>query len=567
MRDFLGRMNIAGFDARKYITDHADNINSLPNYGIAISGGGWRSLMTGAGMLAAFDSRTVNSTQPGHLGGLLQGATYVSGLSGGSWLVGSVFLNNFSTVPALQAAGPGSVWQFGNSVLKGPSNGGIQILDTAEYFKHLEDMVSGKSAAGFNTTLTDYWGRGLSYQLILGADGGPGVTFSSIALDQQFIDGKIPMPIIIADERAPGQLLIPANATIFDFTPFEFGSPDPAVYGFAPLRFLGTNFTAGVVPGDAKCIQGFDNAGFIMGTSSSLFNQFLLKLDGVNIPSGLKDAIRDILSLLSEKEEDIADYAPNPFFGWNSPNNPNAVDGSLTLVDGGEDLQNIPLHPLIQPERAVDVIFAVDSSADTTNWPNGTSLVATYQRSLEKTIQNGTAFPAIPDVNTFVNLGLNQQPTFFGCDKANLTGPAPIIVYLPNSPYNFFSNISTFQLETNNADRDAIIRNGYNAATMANGTVFDTQWPSCVGCAVLSRSFDRTNTKVPDACKQCFQRYCWNGTIDSRTPSPYLPQLALKADGSPKTPAAKRSPAADILRPSVWNLAAIVAIAIATTLN
>jgi lysophospholipase len=157
MRDFLGRMNISGFDAKKYITNHANDIAALPNYGIAFSGGGWRALMNGAGVLAAFDNRTANSTQPGHLGGLLQGATYVSGLSGGSWLVGSVFVNNFTTVPALQAAGPDSVWQFGNSVLEGPSKDGIQILNTAEYYKHLEDMVSAKSDAGFDTTLTDYW--------------------------------------------------------------------------------------------------------------------------------------------------------------------------------------------------------------------------------------------------------------------------------------------------------------------------------------------------------------------------------------------------------------------------
>jgi lysophospholipase len=157
MRDFLGRVGIPGFDAAGYITGHANNATALPNYGVAFSGGGWRALMNGAGALAAFDSRTVNSTQPGHLGGLLQAATYVAGLSGGSWLVGSVFVNNFSTVPALQAAGTGSVWQFGNSVLEGPDRPGPQILNIADYYENLAQMVASKSDAGFNTTLTDYW--------------------------------------------------------------------------------------------------------------------------------------------------------------------------------------------------------------------------------------------------------------------------------------------------------------------------------------------------------------------------------------------------------------------------
>ncbi|KAI9766630.1 MAG: Lysophospholipase 1 [Geoglossum simile] len=559
MRDLLERMRIPGFDAGKYLAAYAGNATALPNYGVAVSGGGWRALMNGAGALAAFDSRTVNSTQPGHLGGLLQAATYVSGLSGGSWLVGSMFINNFSTISALQAAGTGSVWQFGNSVLAGPDKAGPQILNTADYFKDLAKMVSDKFDVGFNTTLTDYWGRGLSYQLVSGQDGGPGVTFSSIALDQQFIDGNIPMPVIVADGRAPGQLLISSNTTVFEFTPFEFGSSDPTVYGFAPLRYLGTKFTKGIVPKDEKCVQGFDNAGFIMATSSSLFNAFLLQLNGTGIPTILKNAIRDILNTISESEEDIADYTPNPFFKWNSPSNPSASSDMLTLVDGGEDLQNVPLHPLIQPERAVDVIFAIDSSADTSNWPNGTSLVATYQRSLDKTIQNGTAFPAIPDQNTFINLGLNKYPTFFGCDRDNLTGPAPIIVYLPNSPYTFLSNISTFQFSTPNADRDAIIRNGYNMATLGNGTV-DAQWTTCVGCAILSRSFDRTGTQAPDACKQCFQRYCWNGTLDSRKPPPYKPQFALKPDGT--VIKVKKGSAPEVVKPLTWNFAATVVIAL-----
>lgn len=32
--------------------------------------------------------------------------------------------------------------------------------------------VDKKESAGYNTTITDYWGRGLSYQLINAPDGG-----------------------------------------------------------------------------------------------------------------------------------------------------------------------------------------------------------------------------------------------------------------------------------------------------------------------------------------------------------------------------------------------------------
>ena len=102
MKTLLGRLNITNFDAQSYIENHSKNVSNLPNIGVAISEGGWRSLLNGAGAIEAFDSRTPKSTTAGHLGGLLQSSTYLAGLSGGSWLVGSIYMNNFSTVTALR---------------------------------------------------------------------------------------------------------------------------------------------------------------------------------------------------------------------------------------------------------------------------------------------------------------------------------------------------------------------------------------------------------------------------------------------------------------------------------
>jgi lysophospholipase len=52
----------------------------------------------------------------------------------------------------------------------GPDSG---IISTAKYFKDIYDNVQAKENAGFETTLTDYWGRALSYQLFNVPDGGP----------------------------------------------------------------------------------------------------------------------------------------------------------------------------------------------------------------------------------------------------------------------------------------------------------------------------------------------------------------------------------------------------------
>ena len=159
MKDLLGRLNISGFDAGSYINNHANNASALPNIAIAASGGGYRACLSGGGAIQAFDSREINSTAAGHLGGLLQSATYLAGLSGGGWLVGSIFVNNFTTITALLDNDASSVWEFGNSVLVGPDTGSIQVLDSAEYYADIEHEVSAKADAGFNTSVTDYWGR------------------------------------------------------------------------------------------------------------------------------------------------------------------------------------------------------------------------------------------------------------------------------------------------------------------------------------------------------------------------------------------------------------------------
>lgn len=370
----------------------------------------------------------------------------------------------------------------------------------------------------------------LSFQFINSTDGGPSYTWSSIALDSQFASGDIPMPLVVACVQ--GETIYSTNTTVMEFSPFEFGSWDPTVYAFAPLEYLGSSFDGGEIPYDGNCVRGFDNAGFVLGTSSSLFNELVGTALATELLNPLTSVLTSLGLNLDTTHEYVAEYI-NPFFNYTQNSGLYSDSPSLYLVDGGEDLEAIPFQPLIQPERKVDVIFAVDVSGDTTyGWPNGSSLIATYERSVSDTnIYNSTSFPAVPDANTFVNLGLNTRPTFFGCNRSNFSITTPLVVYLPNYPYITESNISTFDLTYNDSQRDAIILNGYNIATMANDTR-DSSWSTCVGCAMLSRSFDRTNTTVPAACSSCFETFCWNGTIDSTTPPPYDPTIGWMASNT-----------------------------------
>ncbi|KAI0881495.1 lysophospholipase catalytic domain-containing protein [Annulohypoxylon maeteangense] len=560
---FLRKSNLTDYDYAGYITSNSQNFSVVPNIGIAVSGGGYRALMNGAGFIAAADSRVPGSTDTGGIGGLLQSSTYLAGLSGGGWLVGSIFANNFSTVVQLRDGYQGSaLWQFSNSIFQGPKSRGISIVNTVSYWDDILNQVDDKRNAGYDVSITDYWGRALSVQLINATDGGPAYTFSSIADASNFKSADTPMPILVADERRPNTKVISLNSTVYEFNPWEIGSHDPTVYGFAPIRYVGSNFSGGSIPDSGHCVEGFDAYSYVMGTSSSLFNAFLLQnLSSSDIPTVVTNAIRDLLTHIGDENDDIAAWNPNPFLGYNNDTNASADDEQLTLVDGGLDLQNIPLHPLLQPSRGLDVIFAVDSSADTgTNFPNGTALRATYDRS-KTDIANGTVFPAVPDAETFINLELNKRPTFFGCNTSEFSNAShipPLIVYVPNAPYTIASNVSTFDPSYSDAQRNSIIKNGFNVATMGNGTV-DSEWTACVACAVLSRSLERTGTTVSATCQRCFSRYCWNGTTDSRPVSSYEPTPILQFD----TQSSGVSPRSGAGKGLVFGVVGIAALALA----
>lgn len=52
---------------------------------------------------------------------------------------------------------------------------------------------------------------------------------------------------------------------------------------------------------DENCVTGFDEMSFVFGTSSSLFNQFLLQINTTDmVPAVLKNALNDILLGLDE---------------------------------------------------------------------------------------------------------------------------------------------------------------------------------------------------------------------------------------------------------------------------
>jgi lysophospholipase len=129
--------------------------------------------------------------------------------------------------------------------------------------------------------------------------------------------------------------------------------------------------------------------------------------------------------------------------------------------------------------------------------------------------------PRVPSANGFINGGFNTRPTFFGCDA---NGTTPIIVYVPNYPWSYYGNTSTFQLEYENATATQVVLNGMRSFTL-NGTV--ATWPTCLACALTDRAFGYTSANRSAECQQCFNTWCWDGTDNTTTPNGYEPVVGF----------------------------------------
>ena len=455
--------------------------SNLPNVALTTSGGGLRSLLTGAGVIQAFDARDSSSA----VSGLYQGLTYQAGLSGGGWLLSSFAGNNYPTISSLES----NLWitAFQDTLLD-PAN-----LGAGGAYSQISADVVAKQAAGFPPTIVDVNGRLLSYQLLYGPDGGVATELSSITGFSNFMSHSVPYPIITAldVETVTGACTPPNNSVIYEFSPYEFGSFDSGVNAFTQTKYLGSSLSNGA-PTKPTCETNYDNLGYILGTSSDVFNELCTTFPSItNVPGTVLANISALINqthALTTRDE-YAVY-PNPFYNYQHSALVSAQQ-TLTLVDGGESHQNNPLFPLLQPARNIGVIIVNDNSADTSaNFPDGSELYQTY---IQAQAAGLTKMPLIP--STAVT---NTRATFFGCiDPSKVT-----IVYLPNFNYTFPSGESTAKLEYTEAETRGMISNGGQIALQGG----DQEWPECLACAVAKK----TGEKLPDGCAGCFSKYCYN---------------------------------------------------------
>ncbi|KAI9327007.1 lysophospholipase catalytic domain-containing protein [Zopfochytrium polystomum] len=511
-KSYLDRANLEGFDVDKFVKSQ-----NLPTVALAFSGGGSRALLVGAGVIRAMDDRIEDSVEKG-TGGILQLSSYISGLSGGSFLIGSLYTTDFKTIDYLHD----HVWKLDKDTFT-PTGDGV-VADFGVYYQFMRDMAH-KARAGYPTTITDYWSRLVSVHTTDDEDYGVNLTMSKLGTFSNFQSYKTPFPVVVWNERLPTQRDLDEYANIWESSIFESGSWSPTIQGFVKTKYIGTYMDNGV-PTKNKCTVGFDHFGYVVGISSSVFNQALQDLDRATNSKLLSPVIQ----FMTNKEVDAA-LVPNPFYGIEAVDNRTSTVKEVSLVDGGEDGQNIPIWPFLQPSREVDVIFATDSTVSfyEGGWPNGSSILSTARYAAF----SGIGFPPTPPTEQeFLDLGLVNRTVFFGCERAPAGHvPYPLLVYIPNRYYSYPSNASTFRRVYPAEDSRPFLMNGFDIFATAgaqNPVPEDGQkgWAACVACSMISRS-ETDLRKLTPQCKKCLRDYCWSPT---RIEALYESDEAIEAD-------------------------------------
>ncbi|KAG5355955.1 putative lysophospholipase [Yarrowia sp. B02] len=262
LKAFLHTLNITDFKVDEFLDEGS------PRIAIALAGGGVRASLFGAGVLGGLDAR---SSKTG-TAGFLQAADYVSGLSGGSWVLGLLVLGDW--IPAYQLVQKSEKMHFPGT------------FDTyGMLFKILRDTMAKKNA-GFQTSVVDQWGRLFHYITVQGLNYSD-PTWSGIRNLSSFLNFSMPYPIITSIWQFPGTFFdatyIDYSNPVVEMTPFEVGIWDRNFRYFADTDFIGTEMENKQPTG--LCVKNYDNHGLFLGSSGGIFNfdvNVLFKIKGLH---------------------------------------------------------------------------------------------------------------------------------------------------------------------------------------------------------------------------------------------------------------------------------------------
>lgn len=346
--------------------------NEIPTIGLCFAGGGYRAMIATIGYLQGLN----------HIG-VLDACTYVAALSGSSWALAPWITSNEPSIDTF-------AYTFFNTITissrEGPVAEALKKTFTSNSLKDLLRFLRiliTKKLYGQSVALVDYFGFTVSNPLLRDYHGKRFFEHRCSDMASYIADGSFPFPIFTCNEQPIG------NATWFEYTPYEFGSHNYQAY--IPVFSVGRTFINGQSidfdPEQPLCYMlGISGSGYAYSIMAALpevieriarIMPYLLVLNKLKIIQELRHDIEEFKQqtlaghVLTEFEEHKwgAGRINNPLYQM--PHAANGDDKTIQLSDGGQVVFTVENHlvighnfasvPLLQPQRAVDVMIMCDA--------------------------------------------------------------------------------------------------------------------------------------------------------------------------------------------------------------
>lgn len=372
----------------------------VPKIALVGSGGGYRAMLCTMGSLIGAQKN-----------GLLAGTTYISALSGSTWMLAG-WLSHNETLDAFKSSLLSKLTKRGSSPLPGIVKG-----ITANESNLIAQMLLSKTGFKQPITAVDLYGAFLANSLF--SDFGD--RRQMVHLSEQVAriqSADLPLPIYTS---VRGDSAAPMNACWYEFTPYEVGAAWMGSGMYVPSWAYGRKFANG----QSVDFAPEQSIGFLMGTWGSAFaaqfgqmyEQAAGGIQNAMLKTGANFVMTNLLSDVGQKRITKA-WAEVFNFSAGLSNSPLQDRTELKLVDAGARPGfNLPYPPISgeRPERRADIIILLDASADD---------LAGQMRQVEQYARaKNLKFPAINydgiDKRAISIFRNEQDPT------------VPVVIYMP----------------------------------------------------------------------------------------------------------------------------------------
>ncbi|MBD3272768.1 hypothetical protein GF385_00255 [Candidatus Dependentiae bacterium] len=352
----------------------------VPNIAVCASGGGYRAMIATLGLFLGLEKI-----------GLLDGITYMAGLSGSTWFMAPW------TYYGTDVASYGS--QLQKKVEKDLKKTGV---NTREFARVLATKYLFKQPV----TLVDTYGALLANNFFGDLPKNKRFKVKLSDLQNNIEKANKIFPILTSVEPGP-------PFSWFEFTPYEVGRIFSDNF-FVPTWAFGRKF----LNGKSKDFAPEQMMGYFMGIWGSAFALALKRvIDEAHekLPTKLENYIRRGIELTGKEE-----FRMSPAKLFNSVYGMNLNTGNsrkITLVDAGFDF-NLPFPPLLRQKRNIDIIIVCDASKNVSQ--SAPAIKKAKVWALKKEIK----FPDTKKVKGTENIKVL---------KDNKDPNTPLIIYFPLS--------------------------------------------------------------------------------------------------------------------------------------